>query len=56
MKLGRLAVPERDRARLVEEEDVDVAGRLDRAPRHREDVVLLLVLLALLYLNLLLTS
>ena len=39
-ELRRLAVSEGDRPGLVEEEDVDVARGLDRAPRHREDVVL----------------
>ena len=39
-ELGRLAVAERNRARLVEEQRVDVAGRLDRAAGHREDVPL----------------
>ena len=33
-----LPVAERDGAGLVEEQDVDVAGRLDRAPGEREDV------------------
>ena len=33
-----LAVAERDRAGLVEQQDVDVAGGLDRAARQREDV------------------
>ena len=37
---GGLAVAERDRAGLVEQEHVDVAGGLDRAPRHREHVAL----------------
>ena len=37
-ELGRLAVAEGDRAGLVEEQRVDVAGRLDRAPRHGEHV------------------
>ena len=35
---GRLAVAERDRAGLVEQQHVDVAGRLDRAARQREHV------------------
>ena len=39
-ELGRLAVAERDRPGLVEEQHVDVAGRLDGAARHREHVVL----------------
>ena len=39
-ELGGLAVAERDRAGLVEQEHVDVAGRLDRAARHREHVAL----------------
>ena len=39
-ELGRLPVAERDRAGLVEQEHVDVAGRLDRAARHREHVAL----------------
>ena len=34
----RLAVAERDRAGLVEQQHVDVARRLDRAARHRDDV------------------
>ena len=33
-ELGRLAVAERDRAGLVEQQHVDVAGRLDRAARR----------------------
>ena len=39
-ELGRLAVAERDRAGLVEQQHVDVAGGLDRAARHREHVAL----------------
>ena len=39
-ELGRLAVAERDGAGLVEQQRVDVAGRFDRAARHREHVVL----------------
>ena len=39
-ELGRLPVAERDRAGLVEQEHVDVAGRLDRAAGHREHVAL----------------
>ena len=35
---GRLAVAERDRAGLVEQQHVDVARRLDRAARHGDDV------------------
>ena len=35
---GRLAVAERDRAGLVEQQHVDVAGRLDRAAGQREHV------------------
>ena len=35
---ARLAVAERDRAGLVEQQDVDVAGRLDRAAGEREHV------------------
>ena len=34
----RLPVAERDRARLVEQQHVDVAGGLDRAARRRDDV------------------
>ena len=34
----RLAVAERDRAGLVEQQHVDVAGRLDRAARHGDHV------------------
>ena len=37
-KLGRLAVAERDRAGLVEQQRVDVARRLDRAAGHGEHV------------------
>jgi len=36
----RLAIAERDRAGLVEQEDVDVAGRLHRAARHGDHVLL----------------
>ena len=39
-ELRGLAVAERDRAGLVEQQHVDVAGRLDRAARHREHVAL----------------
>ena len=39
-ELGRLAVAERDRAGLVEQQHVDVAGGLDGAARHREHVAL----------------
>ena len=39
-ELGRLAVAERDRSGLVEQQDVDVAGRLDRAAGHGEHVAL----------------
>src|SRR6266511_1926059 len=39
-ELGRLPVAERDRAGLVQEEHVDVAGRLDRAAGHGEHVAL----------------
>ena len=39
-ELGRLAVAERDRAGLVEQQRVDVAGGFDRAARHRQHVVL----------------
>ena len=35
---GRLAVAERDRAGLVEQQHVDVAGRFDRAAGHRDHV------------------
>src|SRR5215470_1291530 len=38
-KLGRLAVAERDRPGLVEQQDVDVSRRFDRSPRHRDDVL-----------------
>ena len=39
-ELGRLAVAERDRPGLVEQQRVDVSGGFDRAPRHRQHVVL----------------
>ena len=39
MERRRLAVAERDGAGLVEQQDVDVARRLDRAARHRDDVL-----------------
>ena len=39
-ELRRLAVAERDRAGLVQQEHVDVAGGLDRAAGHGEDVAL----------------
>ena len=39
-ELGGLAVAERDRAGLVQQQHVDVAGGLDGAARHREDVAL----------------
>ena len=39
-ELRGLAVAERDGAGLVEQQRVDVAGRLDGAARHREHVVL----------------
>ena len=37
-KAARLAVAERDGAGLVEQQHVDVAGRLDRAARGRDHV------------------
>ena len=40
MNCDGLAVAERDRACLVEQEHVDVAGGLDGAAGHREDVPL----------------
>ena len=39
-ELGREPVAEGDRAGLVEQEGIDVAGCLDRAPGHREHVAL----------------
>ena len=39
-ELGGLTVAERDRAGLVEQQRVDVAGGLDRAAGHRQHVVL----------------
>ena len=39
-ELGGLPVAERDRARLVEQQGVDVAGRLDGSSRHGQHVVL----------------
>ena len=39
-ELGGLPVPEGDRAGLVEQQRVDVAGGLDGAPRHRQHVAL----------------
>src|SRR5262245_46058148 len=36
---GGLAIAERDRAGLVEEQDVDVAGGFHRAARHSDDVL-----------------
>ena len=38
LELGRLAIAERDRAGLVEQERIDVARRLDRAAGHRQHV------------------
>ena len=38
LELGRLAIAERDGAGLVEQQRVDVAGRLDGAARHGEHV------------------
>ena len=40
MNSDRLAVAERDGARLVEQQRVHVARRLDRAPAHRDHVLL----------------
>ena len=40
MKSGGLAIAERDRSGLVEQQDVHVAGSFDRAPRHGDDVAL----------------
>jgi hypothetical protein len=40
MELRRLSVAQRDGARLVQQQGVDVAGRLDGAPGHGEHVVL----------------
>ena len=39
-KVRRLPVAERDGSGLVEQEHIDVAGRLDRPAGHREDVAL----------------
>ena len=39
-EVGRLPVAERDRAGLVQQQRVDVAGRLDRASAHRQHVAL----------------
>ena len=39
-EFSRLPVAERDGAGLVEQQRVHVAGGLDSAPRHRQDVVL----------------
>ena len=39
-ELGRLPVSERDRSRLVEQQRVHVAGRLDGTARHRQHVAL----------------
>ena len=39
MSVGRHAVAERDGAGLVEQQHVDVAGRLDRAAAHRDHVL-----------------
>ena len=39
-ELRRLTVAERDRAGLVEQQRIDVAGRLDGASGHRQHVVL----------------
>ena len=39
-ELGRLAVAQRDRAGLVQQQRVHVAGRFDGASRHRQHVVL----------------
>ena len=38
-ELGRLTIAERDRAGLVEEQRVHVAGRFDRSPGHGQHVV-----------------
>ena len=38
LELGRLTIAERDGAGLVEQQRVDVAGRLHRAARHGEHV------------------
>ena len=38
VKCGRLAISERDRACFVEQKHIDVARRLDRAARRRDDV------------------
>ena len=37
-KLDRLAIAQRDRAGLVQQQHVDVAGRLDRPARHGDHV------------------
>ena len=39
-ELGRLPVAQRDRAGLVEQQRIDVAGRFDRAAGHRQHVLL----------------
>ncbi len=38
MKVGRLAVAERDRAGLVEQQHIHVARRFDRAPGHGDHI------------------
>ena len=40
MNSRRLAIPERNRARLIQQERIDIAGGLHRASRHGEHVVL----------------
>ena len=40
MKCGGHAVAERDRAGLVEQQHIHVAGGFDRAAAHRQDIAL----------------
>ena len=39
-EFGGLAIAKRNRAGLIEQQHVDVARRFDRAPAHREDILL----------------
>ena len=40
IEVGRLAIAERDRSRLIEQQNVHVAGSFDRAARHGDHVAL----------------
>ena len=40
MKRDRHAIAERDRAGFIEQQNIDISGRFDRAPAHRQHIAL----------------